>query len=413
MRLLLPAALLSAQCASARATLRPEAPPPAPVGRVVLVGDAGLRIGEIADELNPKAPEGACHALVADVAAASTAVAAARTRVPILAPLTQAVAEGQRSVVVWLGDNVYDRGIAAGLGVDDFWSDDGHLKPGARENPEYPSFAALHVQVSVSRAAEKALFVPGNHDWDSRITQAADGPLRVAAQAAAIRELACRVGLRTSASDIQLVPRDGCAGPHVEDLDFPGVSLRIVAFDSEGVLQAMAGRRRPGCLPEDAFFHELRRQVETAPGLVLLAAHHPLTTYGPHGGYNGSGPLAWAQSALRWVFRSNQDLSGPHNQRMVRKLRAALAPGASRIVAYASGHEHALQVIRRGPDGFWELGTGSASKSSPVRRGRWSQFASSTNGFMYVDLYAGGGAVLSVVEAQEGQAPRVVSARLR
>jgi hypothetical protein len=315
--------------------------------------------------------------------------------------------------VVWLGDNVYNRGIAAGLTVDDFWTEAGPLKPGAKENAEYPSFAALHVQVAVSRGAERALFVPGNHDWDSRVTQSAEGAARVAAQAAAIRELACRVGLRTAPSDIQLVPRDGCAGPHAEDLHFPGAALRIVAFDSEAVLQAMDRGAREGCLTEEAFFREVRRQVETAPGLVLLAAHHPLTTYGPHGGYNGRGPLAWVQSVVRWVFRSNQDTSGPHNQRMVRTLRAALAPSAARILAYASGHEHALQVIRRQPGGFWELGTGSASKTSPVRRGRWSQFASSAQGFMYIDLYPGGGAVLHVVQARENAEPEIVTARLR
>jgi hypothetical protein len=408
---LLLVALLGAGCASARAHLTVEPrPTEAAVGRLVLVGDAGLGIGEVADDLDPKAKAGACEAPGAE--AMVEALAVSRVQVPILEPLREAIRESSSSVVIWLGDNVYERGIAADRTVGDFWSDEGPLRPGKKDDPEYPSFAALHAQVWASAGAGKAFFVPGNHDWDSRIGQNVDGPKRVAAQAAAIKELACRVALRESSRDIQLIPTGACPGPSVQDLSFQGVSVRVLAFDSEALLQTMAKGPPPGCPSDAAFFEALQQQAAAAPGLVLVAAHHPLTTYGPHGGYNGAGPLAWLQTAVRWIFRSNQDLRGGKNTLMRRKVREALAPSASKVLAYASGHEHSLQVIRHGSDGLWELGSGTASKSTPVRRGRWSQFASRSNGFMYIDFYAGGRAMLNILEADSAR-KTVTTARLR
>jgi len=197
-------------------------PSPKPaIGRIVLVGDAGIRIGETALDLKPEirgtpavagttlyeklAPDLAGPA--AKVALAQRQVSALR-QVPILGALLSDIDAHDETVTAWLGDNVYARGVPAAYSVSTYWGADGRPREGVEEDADFRSFVALHAQVLASRYGHDAVFVPGNHDWDSRIGIAEDGPKRVRAQHEAIAEFARRA--------------DGAALLQVVDVEKPG-----------------------------------------------------------------------------------------------------------------------------------------------------------------------------------------------
>ena len=72
-----------------------------------------------------------------------------------------------------------------------------------------------------------------------------------------------------------------------------------------------------------------------------MVGHHPLESHGEHSGR---------------LLDHPQDLAGPENRRMRRALEGTFAGGSPFI--YASGHDHSLEVIRRGP-GRYSLVSGS------------------------------------------------------
>ena len=129
----------------------------------------------------------------------------------------------------------------------------------------------------------------------------------------------------------------------------------------------------------------------TRPGQsVIVAAHHPLITGGPHGGYCGAFALF-----RRWA-NTSQDLFGKSYTRMRDSVNRALATRPPLI--YAAGHDHSLQVIR-GRNSSYVLvsGAGSIGKGECSARLRQSLYVGqATSGFMRLDFTAGDSVFLRV-----------------
>lgn len=302
---------------------------------------------------------------------------------------TAAVVAGRmagRTTALYLGDNAYPKGI--------------HGSPAAQARAR----ALLARQFDAVAPSAQVVFLPGNHDWAG---YGRGGLQAIVAQSAYVRR---RGAL--------FKPTAGCPGP--EALDLPGGRpvVRVVALDTQWWLQAH--ERGAGCDPGDraGFVARLRSLLDTALP-VVIAAHHPLATHGEHGGFipwqthvfplRSIPGLKWAWLPLpglgsiypftRWSKRHEQDLNGRKNTDMRAAIGEAIA-GATRppIVVYASGHDHALQVLEGpGVDVSLVSGAGASHHETAVGRGPDTLLAQQTAGFMMLDVTPSGLA-LAVVD---------------
>lgn len=263
--------------------------------------------------------------------------------------------------VVFLGDNLYP----SGLGERD-------------ERGE----GVLLQQLRATRA--KKVFVPGNHDW---------GNFSLSASTLEREE---RFIDGFSESSATLLPKGGCPGPALETLVEPGAGLargvRLLAIDLDWWL--IDPEDRPACAGitrERDFVQALARELRAhAEDHVIVVAHHPLRTGGPHGGY-GRGFWARQLSGLAGLFGANvHDVDASAYRLMVRKLLPAFAQQPPLV--YAAGHDHGLQVIE-GRDTAGTLvvsGAGSTGNVTTVTAIAGTLFAHAHPGFVVLDFYGDG-----------------------
>jgi hypothetical protein len=308
---------------------------------------------------------------------------------PVLHALTQALgtAAGER-VVVFLGDNVYPRGLPDSAAPD---------------RPEMERRLGAQVDV-VLRAGARGVFAPGNHDW---ARHGPDGWNAIRRQERWIAE--------RGAPAITMLPGGGCPGPSVVDV---GSRVRLVLLDTQWWLQ---GGPKPGpgsgcrAADEGAVADSLRADLAGAGGrTVVVAAHHPLESAGVHGGFFGIESHLFPLRVVRpWLWIplpglgsiyplarqngiSNQDQSGPVYRRMRRMFEAAMR--AHPPLVWASGHEHNLEVLE-GASARWLLvsGAGYYGHEGPAFRRTDMRFGARAAGFMRIEFLADGRARLGVL----------------
>lgn len=306
---------------------------------------------------------------------------------PVLVALREAAAAVPSPVIVFLGDNVYPRGMP---------------DSGAAGRPE--AERRLSAQLAVLHATgARGLFVPGNHDWDR------EGPDGWEAVRREERFIA------TSGARVALLPRDGCPGPAIVDV---GAAVRLVALDTQWWLQGASKPEHPGSScptdSQDEVIDSLRAALRTAgTRTVVVVAHHPLISGGPHGGHFGwrdhlfplrnVKPWLWlplplvgsAYPIARESGISTQDVSSAAYRRMRAALDSAFT-GRPPLI-YAAGHDHALQVIA-GTSARYEVvsGAGTFGHRSEVATLEGTRFARSASGFMRIDVLHDGRARLAV-----------------
>jgi hypothetical protein len=304
---------------------------------------------------------------------------------PILAAVrAEAATQPDRTTVVFLGDNVYPHGLPA---------------PGAPEREHAEQ--VLRVQAEAATAAgARAVFVPGNHDY------AGDGWAGMQR---------ARVFLEALDARVQALPAGGCPGPQVVDL---GARLRLVALDSQWWLQDGAKPRDPSSpCPHDSEAGVRtaleRAAAEAGDRRLVVVAHHPLATHGPHGGFftwdrhlfplRELHPWLWVPLpvvgslyplARCWGI-TDQDLGAGRYENYNRAVRSAFA--THRVDVFAAGHEHTLQVLAvPGTDVHIVSGAGSTRKIEPVGRGKDTLAVVPGAGFVRLDVLPDGRARLTV-----------------
>jgi len=277
----------------------------------------------------------------------------------------QASVAPERTIIVFLGDNVYPAGMPAEGAAE--WAD-------ARRR--------LEAQIRAIPPGVRGIFVPGNHDWSD------SGPFGLYS----VRLEERMIASLAPGQNVRLLPSNGCPGPVSIDVG----RLRLVTLDSQWWLHnyivrdssSACATNTPGTVTT-----ALREQVRP-PGqgrIVLVAAHHPLMTGGPHGGYCGvTGPF-------RRFGGLSQDIMSSANRTMRDSIRSAFSGHPP--LAYVAGHDHNLQVLRGGGDVDYILvsGAGSESKTECAVRLRESYYVSQHRpGFMRIDIMKGKGALLRV-----------------
>lgn len=304
---------------------------------------------------------------------------------PVLTFLNKQLAsETENSSVLFLGDNIYAYGMPP--------SGDG----AKREIAEQRIMAQLKV---VDNYRGRPVFIPGNHDWRGW------GQKGLQRQEEFVESyLNKQRGIDDKDEwENYFLPDDGCAGPQVVELNDRVV---VIVVDSQWWLGDTDKNQKTNsdCAARNKasfkfVFENTVRKYKNHN--VVIAMHHPLYTYGPHGGVFTAKdhlfPLAEVNPKLmiplpgigsvvaffRAAIGSRQDVAHPD----YRALRAAMLAGVKKNgnFIFASGHEHALQYIENGGQKF--VVSGSASKTSPVTLGKGSLFASGAMGFSVLKFY--------------------------
>lgn len=300
-------------------------------------------------------------------------------RSPLLPALSADVerwstALGQDSAVsvVFLGDLVYP------LGVRD------------RTHPDFPSDSIrLWSQIRLL-GGEKArargstgLFLPGNHDWGS--TSGEVGRERIGNLAAQLD------AARDAGFPVALYPPAGQPGPTMRELRS---DLRLILMDTHWFLQTRSGRERA------AFFDRLGEMIGSAGERnVVLAAHHPFRSAGPHGlflpGYHAGGVAYLLKKSGTLV----QDLNSPVYEEFLGGLRGLFERLGTRPLVFAGGHDHSLQVLesRSDHDPRFSLVSGAGSKISSIGYVPGLAWAASRPGYMMLVARRDGGVDLFVI----------------
>jgi len=290
---------------------------------------------------------------------------------PLLETLKAHFNPEEDSAVVFLGDNIYPRGLPDKKNI---------LRKDA-ENTLKKYYETLKDYQG------KLVFIAGNHDWNKGRK---DGHEYVIRQEKYLQRL-------FEGRNIFL-PSNGCPGPveiKVNEL------LTIAALDTQWWMQR--GFRpigsRCGCRieTEEQFYDELRGILErNKEKFMLVIGHHPVYSYSIHGGsfklkhhifpltiYDKDAwiPLPVIGSLLplyRKFLGAREDMAHPRYRRLRRKLKQLFSEYPNLI--YASGHEHNLQYIHKANNHFIVSGSGSKTKYV-IQSGRNLKWGMKCKGF--------------------------------
>ena len=296
------------------------------------------------------------------------------------------------TLIVFLGDNIYPNGL-----------------PNENEPEREEYERRLREQIdAVVNANAHGIFIPGNHDW----RQGNEGGLeRIKNQADYI--------LNYGYNKVTFSPLNGCPGPTV--LDFSS-KIRLIVLDTQWWFQDK--NERPGesdklCQQwsDESILTALDSILHSSiDKQVVIAAHHPLKTYGPHGGYFGWKdhifPLRNLNEAL-WIPLpiigslyplvrgsgvSSQDLTSDEYQKLKDDLESILKQHSG--VVFASGHEHALQILQGVNDNVYVVsGSGIwGHVEESLTEGDDTIFAGQHEGFIILDYFFDGRIKLSAIK---------------
>jgi len=277
---------------------------------------------------------------------------------------------GPPVVVAFLGDNIYDEGAPA------------------EHTPADVEKLSGQVVALGSAPNVRGIFVPGNHDWANG-GSVADGLEAVERQRMWVESM-------SDGRDVRFLPEDGCPGPATEDI---ADAVHLVFMDTESLLRSTDGT----CGTAADFYARLETDLrEHRDRPVVLLAHHPLASGGPHGGNVAPlerGPLVYYLATKSGASR--QDLESDAYAAMRRGINEAIERSGAPPLVHAAGHDHTLQVIRLAGPGEprYQIVSGALAKTDNVRRIDGTRYA--TNGFGYVRLDFVGDEVRVVVFARD------------
>lgn len=292
----------------------------------------------------------------------------------VLTPLKRQMQEaGKNSSVIFLGDNVYPKGLS-------------NLDEPTRKMDE----ERLADQLSILKNYDgKPFIIPGNHDWQQGGKK---GWEYIKNQEKFVSEFLQR-------EDV-FYPKGGCPTPHEVILN---EQITAVILDTQWWLH-------PWQKPEATSECEVKSLEEMLVSVndildrnrhkkVLIVGHHPMYSHGSHGGYftlqdhllpfhelGVNIPLPAVGSIYplyRTLIGNIQDIPHPKYKQMRDGLVGIFKQYKN--VIYANGHEHNLQLIQR--DSINYITSGAGSKNTPVKMGKDSKFASSQVGFARLDFY--------------------------
>ncbi|MAU17416.1 MAG: phosphoesterase [Muricauda sp.] len=277
------------------------------------------------------------------------------------------------STAIFLGDNIYPAGF-----VDEEDDPEGH------ERSKHYLDAQL---ATLENFKGNTIFIPGNHDWYS------NGLKGLKREEEYIEE--------ALDDNDAFQPENGCPIEKIEISD----KVMVIAIDTEWYL--VNWDKHPTMNDEceiknrSRFFEELESLIKkNRDKTVLIALHHPMFTYGAHGGQfsfeqglypsGGKVPLPFLGSAINLLRKTSgataEDLSNKMYNELKKRI-VTLSQYSDKII-FASGHEHSLQYIEE--YGKPQIVSGSGSKTGATRLLNGSKFSTGRNGYAILKVYKDG-----------------------
>ncbi len=282
-----------------------------------------------------------------------------------------------KTINIFLGDNIYPFGLEP----------ENDILYETTKN-------RLNEQINIIKnSGTKGIFIPGNHDWGDGGLDGWDKIKRMDTY------------INQNNPSIEMLPKDGCPGPVVRDY---GNKLRIIFLDTQWWLHNdnKPDSSNSNCYPitKDGVISSLDSLIRTAgERYVIIAGHHPLDTYGPHGGYfdwkchlfplRDFGENLWIPLPVigslyplsRMAGISPQDMSNSLYEDFIQMIESVLA-NHNKII-YAAGHEHSMQVIEDiNNNTYLVSGFGTSSHHNTLSYGDKSILSLLNPGFMQLDF---------------------------
>ena len=309
---------------------------------------------------------------------------------PVLNLLSKQLAkENEESAVIFLGDNIYPRGL-----------------PNKGQASRKEAERILSSQLEIVKSYPGRTFViPGNHDWKKGKRSGWENVNNQEQFAEAFMD-----------STNIFLPDDGCPGPVEISLND---EITLIILDTQWILHPWEKPKEDeGCdITSNADIMVriddiIRRNKDKK---IIFSAHHPLYSYGIHGGvsnlHNHLFPLTAVKRSLyvplpvlgsifplyrKWIGNI-QDIRHPKYKAMREVLTQLFARHPNLI--YVSGHEHSMQYIFK--DSVHYIISGAGSKSSHVKKKGYAQFADSNLGFARLLFYKDGRVNLEIWQIDE------------
>jgi len=308
---------------------------------------------------------------------------------PVLELMQQWAGEApDKTVSIFLGDNIYEDGLPE--------------KGAKNRNKAQNKLEAQHQILTNSKS--RGIFIPGNHDWGGKM-----GPEHKAWAHQHDFLKSKHYILNLSGLD------DGCPGP-AKSIRLNGV--HIIVMDTQWWLtkdelnETSCSRKDEESIEkvQHQVGQKLTKQLQEAQEQnleAIVATHHPLATYGHHGGFFSwqdhlKLPIIGSVIALGRVYiaKDDQDMGGAQNKVMQKTIREVYSRYPPLI--HAAGHDHSLQIMEGTGTSSAEYnlvsGAGSNAKLTSVTDGDDTLFAHEHTGFMVVDFMDDGSVLLRVVE---------------
>jgi hypothetical protein len=282
----------------------------------------------------------------------------------------------KKTVILYVGDNLYYTGLP-----------DNALRTYDIRRQVLDS----QMDIALNTKA-KVYFIPGNHDWDK---MQADGWEAIKRE----QEYIDTAGNR---ENVKFEPKGGCPGP----VEVPvNDDIVMILMDSQWWLHEYD---KPGiesdcsAKTQEQVLSELGDMVQrNSQKLILFAEHHPLKSYGIHGGYftlkqhlfplTDANPKLYVPLPLvgsiypitRGVFGTPQDLPHPDYQNMIKALQGVLKQHLN--IIYLAGHEHNLQLIKDSSNYYVISGAGT-NKTRVSQNRRHLLWGAQEYGFMVLTV---------------------------
>lgn len=255
----------------------------------------------------------------------------------------------KNSTALFLGDNIYPAGM-----------------PNKKDSTQAYLIAKNNLDAQLETLTHfkgNPIFIPGNHDWYNEGLEGLERQQKY-------------IQKELKSKDV-FFPEDGCPIKKIDIND----KIVVIAIDTEWYLtnwdKHPAMNDKCEIKDRGTFFEELESLIKkNRDKTTILALHHPMFSYGPHGGQysaklhlnpvGGNFPFPILGSFANLIRRtSGASIADLQNKRYTElKNRIITLAQYSDKVIFTSGHEHSLQyIVEDNPDSKWFWGQ---SRSYPI-----------------------------------------------
>lgn len=279
----------------------------------------------------------------------------------------------KNSTALFLGDNIYPAGF-----------------PDKDDDPTGHDLAKNHLDAQLKTVEDfkgRTVFIPGNHDWYSKGLEGLERQEKYIQKALDSKEV--------------FLPDNGCP---LEKFEI-GEDIIVIAIDTEWYLTNWDRHTTMNdeCEIKDRtrFFEELESLIKkNMDKTTIIAMHHPMFTYGSHGGYfsfnhhifpeGGKVPVPILGSLANLLRKTSGASITDIQNKMYNFLRNRIVTLAqfSNKVIFVSGHEHTLQYIVE--NNTPQIVSGSGANKGATRLLNGSKFSTGKMGYAILKVYTDG-----------------------